>query len=84
MKIKRSFRIAIVLFVVGVVLRLLAQRIAWPTDYEFGGSRSDTSWAHQEVAYTQVSFALMILGAAMLIVTVNRWLTCDGSADKQR
>jgi len=63
-----------VLTFVGVVFRLSAHSWAWPTQYSFSGSASDTAWAKQEVAIGQIGMAWMFAGILIFVVTYFHWL----------
>ena len=63
-----------VLTLIGVVLRLNAHAMAWPTQYSFSGPASETPWAKQEIAIGQIGMALMFAGILIFVATYFHWL----------
>ena len=57
------------ILLLGIILRLNAQQLAWPREYSYSGARSETEWARKEDAYAQVALVLMCVGGGALIVT---------------
>lgn len=80
MRIRASFGISGVLVLLGAVLRLGAQKLAWPNNYSFSGTRADTRWAHFEVAIAEVGLMLMAIGGLLATATLHRWLKSDDSS----
>ena len=58
----------------GIILRLSAHMIAWPSRYSFSGPASETEWGKQEVAIGQIGMALMFAGILIFTVTYFHWL----------
>ncbi len=71
MKASAAITLSSIIIVVGLTLRLWAERLAWPTHYSFSGARADTSWAHREAAIAEIGLALMAIGALVLAATVH-------------
>jgi hypothetical protein len=68
----------VVLLIVGVVLRLAAQKLAWPSNVSYSGLRSETQWARMEDAYAEVAIVLMCLGGVLIALNYARWLFGNG------
>lgn len=64
----------IIVLIVGIVLRLSARKLAWPTNVTFSGLRSETQWARMEDAYAEVAIVFMCLGAVLIALTYARQL----------
>jgi hypothetical protein len=64
----------IVVLVVGVGLRLAAQKLAWPSNFSFSGARSETQWARMEDAYADVAVVLMCIGGVLIALRYARQL----------
>jgi hypothetical protein len=62
----------VVLLIVGVVLRLTARKIAWPSNVSYSGLRSETQWARMEDAYAEVAIVLMCLGGVLIAIHYAR------------
>ena len=60
--------------IVGTLLRLFAQDIAWPKEYSYSGPREDTIWAIQEGAYQDIGLAFLIFGLMVILVAIINWL----------
>jgi hypothetical protein len=64
-----------VLTLIGVLLRLNAHAMAWPSrGYSFSGPASETNWGRQEAAIGQIGMALMFAGILIFAVTYFYWL----------
>ncbi|NLN40775.1 MAG: hypothetical protein GX160_02065 [Clostridiales bacterium] len=60
--------------IIGSLLRLFAQDIAWPLEYGYSGPREETIWAIREQAYKDIGLTFLIFGLAVLLVTIINWL----------
>ncbi len=65
---------AAVLTLLGVILRLKAQALAWSGVTSWSGPELETRMGRQEIAIGQVGMALMSVGILLLIVTYIHWL----------
>lgn len=76
-KLKREsyiLRIGLILFVVGILLRLSARAIAWPTEYSYSGERENTVWAIRELALIEIGTALFIFGLIVVLLVIVKFL----------
>ncbi len=69
------------LIFIGIILRLNAHSLAWPSSYSFSGPASETSWGRLETAIGQISMALVVTGILIFVVTYFYWLF-GGKAEK--
>lgn len=76
-KLKREsyiLRIGLISFVVGILLRLNARAIAWPTEYSYSGERENTVWAIRELALIEIGTALFIFGLIVVLLVIVKFL----------
>jgi hypothetical protein len=71
---KPGFSPGIVVLVVGIVLRLTAQKLAWSSNFSFSGARSETQWARMEDAYAEIAIVLMCIGGVLIALSYARKL----------
>ena len=79
-RIKEGRSLAITLLLIGIVLRLSAHQLAWPTNYSFSGSALETSWGRCELALCEIARIFMGLGTFMLAACFTRWLFAPAEA----
>lgn len=60
--------------ILGILLRLFANEIAWPKEYSFSGPRENTLWAIREGAYQDIGLVFLIFGLAVLLIVIINWL----------
>lgn len=65
---------AAVLALLGIILRLNAHALAWPTHCGWSGPASETEWGMQEVAIGQIGMALLFAGILIFVATYTHWL----------
>jgi hypothetical protein len=64
----------------GIILRLKAHSMAWPSGgVTYSGLASETIYGRQEIAIGQIAIALMLAGILILVVTYSYWLFCNQS-----
>lgn len=54
--------------IIGILLRLNANGMAWPASYSYGGAREDTVWAIKEQIYNDIGTTLMFFGLALIFM----------------
>jgi len=69
-----SFIVGVVCTFCGVLLRLSANALAWPSYHGYSGPRESTIWAIRERAYEHIALIILIFGLALILVTCHRWL----------
>ena len=62
-----NITIGIGFFALGVILRLSAYSLAWPTNFRYSGPRENTKWAVREAAYIDISMYLVLLGGLLIV-----------------
>ena len=82
-KVKLGFFLGIIVALIGLLLRLGARWLAWPTTYSFGVPRENTEWAIMERAYSDVSLILLVFGLTMVVITFNKWLRDETSSNSE-
>lgn len=76
-KIRKDIYTAIfglVSFFVGIVIRLNARNIVWPSEYSYSGERENTVWAIKELAVNQISTAVYIFGLIVILLVIAKVL----------
>ena len=73
-KVKLGFFLGIVVALFGLLLRLGARSLAWPTVYSYSGPRENTEWAITERAYSDVGLILMVFGLTLVVIAFRKWL----------
>ena len=81
-KVKAGFFWGVIAALLGLLLRLGARWLAWPTTYSYGGPRENTEWAILERAYSDVSLILMIFGLTLVVITFRKWLWDETSTEE--
>jgi hypothetical protein len=61
-----------VLTLVGLLLRVFARWLAWPSKWEYSGDRTNTSWAYNEALYIDLGLVLLAFGLALMFLGVVR------------
>jgi hypothetical protein len=82
-KVKQGFFWGVIVAFLGLLLRLGAQGLAWPSQYSYGGPRENTEWAIMERAYSDVSLILMIFGLTLVVITFSKWLRDETSSNSE-
>lgn len=62
--------VGIILYISGIVLKLNASSIAWPSNYSFSGERADTIWAIKENTILCIGSSLLIFGMILVLISV--------------
>ncbi len=73
-KVKLGNYLGIIIALFGLLLRLGARWLAWPTVYSFDGPRENTEWGIMERAYSEVGLILMVFGLTLVVITFCKWL----------
>lgn len=73
-KQRKAGILGIALAIIGIILRIFAYDIAWPTSYVYGGPRENTIWSVKEVAYQEIGLVLFIFGLSLLLIVAINWL----------
>jgi hypothetical protein len=81
-KVKVGFFWGVIAALLGLLLRLGARWLAWPTTYSYGVPRENTEWAILERAYSDVSLILMIFGLTLVVITFRKWLWDETSTEE--
>jgi hypothetical protein len=81
-KVKVGFFWGAIAALLGLLLRLGARWLAWPTTYSYGVARENTEWAILERAYSDVSLILMIFGLTLVVITFRKWLWDETSTEE--
>jgi hypothetical protein len=81
-KVKVGFFWGVIAALLGLLLRLGARWLAWPTTYSYGVPRENTDWAILERAYSDVSLILMIFGLTLVVITFRKWLWDETSTEE--
>ena len=74
--------VGFITFVIGILLRLNARGMAWPQDYTYSGDRENTVWAFRELALIDISRALLVLGLAVILLVIAKFLFNKDSEEK--
>ena len=64
----------IAFMVLGLILRLNAQKFSWPKEYSFSGTWDATDWGRHEIALMQLSLILIVFGCGLLWLAGHHWL----------
>jgi hypothetical protein len=64
---KQNLVVAVILIVVGSILRLSANAIAWPNSYSFNGPREYTLWAIREAAINDIGMGFFYVGGFLFV-----------------
>lgn len=85
MNAKRGIATALgaVAALLGAILRMKANALAWPDSYSFSGPRENTTWAMMERAYQDLGVALLVFGLAALLAVLIHWLWSPAAAHRQ-
>lgn len=70
----KTGKLGIVFTIIGTLLHLFANNIAWPKEYSFSGAREDTVWAIKEAAYQNIGMIFLIFGLSIILITIIHWL----------
>jgi hypothetical protein len=74
--------LGVVATLLGAVLRIEANRLAWPAWYSFTGPRENTNWAQMEAIYRDMGIALLAFGLAVIVACIHKWLWSEDRTNK--
>jgi hypothetical protein len=56
----------------GVLLRVFARKLAWPSSWSYSGDRANTDWAYAESVYIDIGMVTLVFGLAVLFLAIVR------------
>lgn len=79
-----SLILGVAFSLLGLILRLSARALAWPSSYSYSGPREATVWAFRERAYEDIAWAILAFGLGLLLIAAHHWLAGRGNPGEGR